>query len=292
MNALAEAWRRRGGYRTINGFGLFVVDLAPTEVALGPPIVVLHAFPTSSFDFRAVVDELARHRRVVLPDLLGFGLSAKPDLRYSLGLQADLVAGLLAQAGVVGCALLTHDLGNLVGAELLARNLEGTWPVEVTARVLTNGLVCEDLARPSAGRQFLLHLPDRRFDEERAPERAAVMEAVTGTHSPTSSLDADVLAAQWDLIAYLDGHLLLPRTARHLAGSPAAEARLTGALAGHPSPLTVVWGSDDPLAGPDDARQLTGRLETSGPVLLPAAGRYPMLEAPRRFVDAVSGALG
>lgn len=292
MNVRAEAWRRRGRYCTVGGFGVFVVDVPPVEVELGPPVLVLHAFPTSSFDFAGVVDELARHRRVLLPDLLGFGLSAKPDLPYSLALQADVLTGLLAVMGVTRCALVTHDLGNLVGAELLARYLEGSWPVEVTARVLTNGLVYEDLARPSAGRQFLLHLPDRRFDDEHAPDRATVMEAVAGTHSPTSSADGDVLAAQWDLIAYLDGHLLLPRTARHLAGSPAGEARLTGSLARHPSPLTVVWGADDPLASPEDARTMTERLGTAEPVCLPGAGRYPMVEAPRRFADAVSGALG
>jgi pimeloyl-ACP methyl ester carboxylesterase len=292
VNTLAEAWRARGRYLTVGGFGVFVADVPAAEVELGPPVLVLHAFPTSSFDFAGVVDELARHRRVILPDLLGFGLSAKPDLRYSLALQADVVTGLLAGIGVTRCALMTHDLGNLVGAELLARHLEGSWPVEVTTRILANGLVYEDLARPSAGRQFLLQQPDRRFDDEHAPDRVAVMEAVTGAHSPTSSPDPDTLTAQWDLIAYLDGHLLLPRTARHLAGSAAAERRLTGAIARHPSPLTLVWGSDDPLAGPEDACTLAERLGTAEPVFLPGAGRYPMIEAPRRFVDAVSDALG
>jgi pimeloyl-ACP methyl ester carboxylesterase len=292
VNRLAEAWRGRGRYLTVGGFGVFVADLPAAEVELDPPVLVLHAFPTSSFDFAGVVDELARQRRVLVPDLLGFGLSAKPDLPYSLALQADVLTGLLAGIGVARCALVTHDLGNLVGAELLARHLEGSWPVEVTARVLTNGLVYEDLARPSAGRQFLLHQPDRRFDDEHAPDRASVMGAVTGAYSPTSSPDPDVLAAQWDLISYLDGHLLLPRTARHLAGSPAAEARLVGAVARHPSPLTLVWGSDDPLAGPEDACALAERLGTAEPVFLPGAGRYPMVEAPRRFASAVLDALG
>ncbi len=292
MNELAEAWQRRGRYHTVDGFDLFVVDLPPTEVALGPPVVFLHAFPTSSFDFAGVVDELSRHHRLLLPDLLGFGLSDKPDLPYSLGLQADLVSGLLEDLAVERCALVSHDIGNLVGAELLARHLEGSWPVEVTARVLVNGLVSEDLARPSIGRQFLLRQPDLRIDEQDAPDRAAVLASVTATYAPTTAPDPEVLAAQWDFISYLDGHRLLHRTVRHVAGSPPAEARLTGALARHPSPLTVVWGSDDPLADPEDVRVLATRLGAVGLALLPGAGRYPMLEAPHRFAQAVSRALG
>ncbi|MGC8462951.1 MAG: alpha/beta fold hydrolase [Acidimicrobiales bacterium] len=292
MNELAESWRRRGRYHTVDSFALFVVELPPTQVALGPPVVFLHGFPTSSFDFASVVDELARHRRLFLPDLLGFGLSDKPDLPYSLGLQADLVSRLLADLAVTRCALVSHDIGNLVGAELLARHLEGSWPVEVTARVLTNGLVYADLARPSNSRQFLLRQPDRRIDEQDAPDRAAVLGTLTATYSPTSAPDPDVLAAQWDLISFLDGHRLIHRTARHVAGSSAAEARLAGALAHHPSPLTVVWGSDDPLALPDDVRVLASRLGAAGFDLLPGAGRYLMLEAPRRFAEAVSRALG
>ena len=41
MNKLAEAWQRRGRYHTVDGFDLFVVDLPPTEIALGPPVVFL-----------------------------------------------------------------------------------------------------------------------------------------------------------------------------------------------------------------------------------------------------------
>ena len=58
------------------------------------PLLLLHGFPTSSFDFTAVLDPLRHGRRLLLLDGLGYGLSAKPDLPYTLALQADVVAGL------------------------------------------------------------------------------------------------------------------------------------------------------------------------------------------------------
>jgi pimeloyl-ACP methyl ester carboxylesterase len=56
-----------------------------------PAVLLLHGYPSSSFDFRAVLPHLADHARVAI-DFLGFGLSDKPrPRRYSLLEQADLV---------------------------------------------------------------------------------------------------------------------------------------------------------------------------------------------------------
>ena len=70
---------------------------------------------------------------------------------------------LVAEVGVDRLGLLTHDVGDTVGGELLARNLEGDWPVEITGRVLTNGSIYMRWARLSDGQRFLLDLPDRRL---------------------------------------------------------------------------------------------------------------------------------
>ncbi len=61
-------------------------------VKAAEPLLVVHGFPTSSHDFHLVVDRLAADRRVLLVDLVGFGLSAKPDLAYWVDLHADVVA--------------------------------------------------------------------------------------------------------------------------------------------------------------------------------------------------------
>ena len=135
MTAALAAWKARGRSRTLCGHRIFTLDLAASGRETAPPLLVLHGFPTSSFDFHRVVDSLAVQRRVVLFDMLGYGRSAKPDHHYRLADQADIAQQLLAELGIARFGMLTHDVGDTVGGELLARQLEGSWDVEVTDRV-------------------------------------------------------------------------------------------------------------------------------------------------------------
>ena len=59
--------------------------------------------------------------RLIAPDLLGFGRSAKPSRHdYRIGEQADICAAVMAEAGVGRCHVLAHDYGDTVAQELLA----------------------------------------------------------------------------------------------------------------------------------------------------------------------------
>ena len=132
-----DAWEQRGGYHDVSGHRVFVVDRSPTDGGEGArsPVLVLHGFPTSSHDWHRVLDRFAHRHRVVVPDLLGFGLSDKPDQRYSLFEQADLVEAIAGDLGLDEVALVSHDMGDSVGGELLARSLGGTLSFEVTRRL-------------------------------------------------------------------------------------------------------------------------------------------------------------
>jgi pimeloyl-ACP methyl ester carboxylesterase len=287
VNRLAEAWRAGGRMRTLCGHHVFTVEVPAAGRELRPPLLVLHGFPSSSFDFHRVVDRLAADRRVLLFDMVGYGLSDKPDLAYSFGLQADVAMALVAEEGVDRLGLLTHDVGDTVGGELLARQLEGGWPVEVTDRTLTNGSIYMRWARLSDGQRFLLDLPDQRLAPGSGPDRDTLVGGITATFSPGSEVGDEELTAQWEMIAHLDGQLLLPRLIRYVEERRRLEERFTGAIERHPAPLTVVWGRDDPIAVATMADALAD-LEGVRVELLDGVGHYPMLEAPDRFLDALS----
>lgn len=287
MNRLAETWRARGRVETLGGQSLFVVDIRPREREEQPPLLVLHGFPTSSFDFHRVVDRLAERRRVVLFDMLGYGFSAKPDLRYGIELQADLAMALVDRLGWERLGLLTHDMGDTVGGELLARQSEGAWETEVVDRTLTNGSIYLGMAHLSAGQLFLLDLPDERLEAATAPDRDTVVAGVLATLSPSTPPDDEEADALWDCMAFDEGQRLLPRLIRYIEDRRRRESRFTGAIEHHPSPLAVVWGRDDPIA--DVA--MTERFRQARPDLrlevLDDVGHYPMIEAPDRFAEAV-----
>lgn len=286
MNATAAAWRARGRWVDVAGETVFVVDLDAAAPDGTPPLLVLHGFPSSSFDFHRVVDALARRRRVVLFDYPGYGLSAKPDRPYTLRGQADVAVALCARFGIGRLGLLTHDIGDTVGGELLARSLEGSWAAEVTDRVVTNGSLYMDLARLSEGQRLLLGLPDQRL----APGtlgRAAVLAGLTATLAPDAEVSEGELEAVWELIDHHGGAELLPRLIRYVEERRALEGRFTPPVETHASPLTVVWGTADPIAVEAMAARLAARRPDARVVRLGGVGHYPMLEAPRRFLDAV-----
>jgi pimeloyl-ACP methyl ester carboxylesterase len=235
-----------------------------------------------------VLDALRAHRRVIAVDFLGFGLSDKPDLRYGMRLQADVVEGVARQVGFTSVALLTHDMGDTVGGELLARSLEGTLPFAITRRVLTNGSIYIDMAHLTTGQQLLLSLDDAPTDLVQADGFKA---GLAGTFSPNSAVGDDELDAQWLLAERNDGNRLLPRTIRYIEDRRAEERRFTGAIETHASPLAVVWGADDPIAVLPMTEQLTRARPDARVTILDGVGHYPMIEAPDRFAAAVTAAL-
>lgn len=287
VNPAVTAWERLGEYRELAGYRIFTIAAPAIGAERHEPLLVLHGFPTHSYDFHAVLDGLRRDRSVYLLDFLGYGLSQKPDIEYKLATQADIVVELTAALGITQVALLTHDMGDTVGGELLARQVSGEWPVDVTRRVLTNGSIYIEMAHLSAGQQLLLGLPDARM-EPGLVDGTAVQAGVAATFSPSTTVDDDELVAHAELITRDDGHLLLPRVIRYIEERRRNQDRYTGAIESHPSPLGIVWGVDDPIAVVGMVDRLRAARPDASVSLLEGVGHYPMIEAPPRFVDAVN----
>jgi pimeloyl-ACP methyl ester carboxylesterase len=282
------AWAAQGTVRRLAGHDIFAIDAPASGDQTGEPLLIVHGFPTSSFDYAHLLGRLREHRRVVLVDLLGYGLSAKPDLHYTMALQADVVVALTTELGLDRLALLTHDMGDTVGGELLARQVEGTWPVEVTRRVVTNGSIYIDMAHLTDGQQLLLSLPDERLEAGGPDERALAASLVATLAPAASQTDMSAHAA---LVAHDGGAALLPRTIRYIEERRANERRFTGAIETHPSPLHVIWGPLDPIAVAPMAEQLVERRPDATLTWIDGAGHYPQIESPEEYGAAVGLAL-
>jgi len=151
-----------GTYRTLAGLKTFTIEVPATGAETLEPVLVVHGFPSSSFDFRHVVDALAEHRRVLLFDMIGYGLSAKPDRAYSVDLQADVAQAFVADAGVSTLALMTTMSATPSAASC--------WRVRPKAggggHHAARGHQRQHLHRDGAshrGQELLLSLPDERL---------------------------------------------------------------------------------------------------------------------------------
>jgi pimeloyl-ACP methyl ester carboxylesterase len=287
--SIVDEWEQRGRYLDIDGHRVWTLDVPAAHSTNKDPLLLLHGFPTCSFDWRHVLDAFRGDRRVVMLDFLGFGLSDKPDWRYSLRGHADTVEAVAREYGLTRLALVTHDMGDSVGGEVLARSLDGTLGFEISRRVLTNGSIYIEQAHLSAGQQLLLSLDDARLEGDAAALVGGdgFIGGVAATFSSHSNVSAEEMNAHWELAARHDGHLLLARSIRYIEDRRKEERRYTGAIEKHPSPLGVVWGADDPIAIVAMTDELHAARADAPITVLDEVGHYPMIESPQRFAEAV-----
>jgi pimeloyl-ACP methyl ester carboxylesterase len=87
----------------------------------GPAVLLLHGYGETGDMWAPLAMALARDYTVVVPDLRGMGLSARPATGYDKKTQGQDIAGLLDRIGVARTDLVTHDIGNMVGYAFAAQ---------------------------------------------------------------------------------------------------------------------------------------------------------------------------
>lgn len=90
----------------------------------GPAVILLHGYGETGDMWAPMAADLAREYTVVVPDLRGLGLSAKPAGGFDKKTQAGDVAGVLDDLKIGKAALVTHDIGNMVGYAFAALHPE------------------------------------------------------------------------------------------------------------------------------------------------------------------------
>ena len=254
----------------------------------GPPMTLLHGFPSSSHDWAKVAPALAERHALLLPDFLGFGASDKPrEHEYSLREQADLVEALWAREGVTSTVVVGHDYAVSVTQELLARRAEGALGVEIAAVHLLNGGLYPDVHRPQPTQEALL-------DPEQGPRIAAMMneELMVAALAPTFADDHDAAADGadiWESFSRDDGHAIAHLLIRYMLDRRADERRWVDALERTEVPLAFVWGMLDPISGAHMAERIRERRPDARFTALDDVGHWPPLEAPERVAAALLG---
>ena len=97
----------------------------------GPAVLLLHGFGDTGDMWIPLAEILVKDHTVIAPDLRGMGLSSHQDGGYEKTAQAQDLASILDKLGVQDVALVTHDIGNMVGYALAA-----LYPAKVTRWVV------------------------------------------------------------------------------------------------------------------------------------------------------------
>lgn len=220
---------------------------------------------------------LSAGRRVLAPDLLGFGRSDAPDAtsRYSMAGYADQVAGLLDHLGLERVVLGGLSMGGYVAFACLRRHGE-----RVGALVLADTRAGADT--PTAF--------DRRSDQQ---EQVARVGTATLVETLLAGLLCDHSRAHRPEVVDHVRRLMANRPAGYIGALEAMKHRpdSTAELASIAVPTLVVVGADDALSPPEVAREMHESIPGSEMAVLERAGHLSNLEAAEEFDAAVGGFL-
>ena len=131
--------------------------IAYLDQGQGPPVILIHGFGGSMWQWEYQQAALAGQFRVITPDLLGAGLSDKPEIEYRPDQLMEFLTGFMDALHIPQAVMI----GNSMGAGL-AIGLALDYPTRVSALILIDGLparVMDHLGSPSLRRALTTPAP-------------------------------------------------------------------------------------------------------------------------------------
>jgi len=237
------------------------------EGGQGEPLVLLHGFGADKDNFLRVARFLTPHYRVIIPDLIGFGESARPsDADYAPTAQAQRLHALMQALGVQGPHLGGSSMGGQIAltyAALQPAQVRSLWLIDPAGVWSGPESELQKMIRET-GRNPLV----ARSEDEFAETFAFVMNDPPFVPRPM----LDVMARQ-----RIRNFALEERIFKQIRAD-SVEAR----VAGMATPALIVWGDQDRGLHVDTANVLHKLMPNSRVVIMPGIGHLPMIERPQQ----------
>jgi pimeloyl-ACP methyl ester carboxylesterase len=286
VNARVGAWRDNGRDEEFRDRRIHLFERGGG----GPLLLLLHGFPSSSYDWRLLLDIETNHA-VLAPDFLGFGLSEKPrDHDYTLHWQADMVEEMVRRSDHGGPVFfVAHDMGTSVANELMGRDIEGSLEMDLIGGLLLNGSMVQDAASPTLGQRILRSAVGGLFS--RLSSERFFRQQFGSIFSPDHPLTDEEAEDQWELVCASGGRTINHKTIAYMDERFKHADRWHGALRDWQKPLSVAWGMLDPVAT-EQVLDAVIALRPGAPVTrFEDLGHYPQIEDPQRVANALQAAM-
>lgn len=278
-----QMWKQRGRELRLLDRNIFVIDEGAREA---PAIVFLHGFPTASWDWAPIWPELVKRYRLIALDFLGFGFSDKPRAHdYSIMEQADLTEALVRELGLKTFHVLSHDYGDTVAQELLARQNQGSGAGQWLSLCLLNGGLFPETHRALFVQKLLLSRVG--FLANRLFRQSALDKSLQRVFGPETQPTQETLDAFWALIEYNNGKANFYKLIHYMSDRRRHRDRWVGALQEASIPLAIINGSADPISGAHMVTRYRQVVSEAHFIReLPDIGHYPQMEAPKAVAQA------
>jgi pimeloyl-ACP methyl ester carboxylesterase len=249
------------------------------DAGSGPPVLLLHGLACCWQSWTCNLDALLASRRVVAPDLPGFGASEMPSDRISIRGYAECVEELCSRLDFGPVAVVGHSMGGFVGAELALSH-----PERVDRLVLVSpaALWSETRrARPLAAFSRLTEVGGAWFASrwETAARRPRLRRLVLAPMiDRPQELPPEVC---YQVMRGSGGPGFVP------ALQELAHYRIRDRLPLIRAPALIVWGANDRLVSVSDADELESLIAHTEVEKFEKVGHFPMVERPERFNEVV-----
>ena len=257
------------------------MTVAYRELGSGPPVVLLHGWPTSSFLWRNVMEPIARANRVVAPDLPGFGASDKPlDVDYDFDFFEAALDGLLDALDIAQTGLAVHDLGGPVGVHWALNR-----PGRVTRLALLNTLVYPQFSEAVMAFIKACTEPELR---EQLTSAAGLEAAMRLGLADESKLTPEVIEGVREPFGDDDSRRALAAAGIGLRIEGFAE--MERGLSSLDVPVRIIYGEGDRIL--PDVAETMARVKRDLPqaevTALPGCGHFLQEEAPDRIGEELA----
>ncbi len=259
--------------------------LAYLEAGQGPPLLLIHGIAEAAWAWEVIIPALARRHRVIAPDLLGHGRSAKPRGDYSLGNQATLMRDLMISLDIEHATLVGHSLGGGITMQFAYQYPErcermvlvasGGLGQDVTFLLRSLGLPGADFVAPlvlsNITRDMMLGTARwlGRRGLKASPGQKAMWRSYAGLTEPATR---DAFIATVRAVVDQRGQRVSALERLYLARS---------------MPTLLVWGENDRVIPVSHAHSAHEEMPGSRLEIISGAGHFVQLEKPQRVAELI-----
>jgi pimeloyl-ACP methyl ester carboxylesterase len=250
--------------------------IAYLDVGEGPPVILIHGFGGSMWQWEYQQHTLSQHFRVVTLDLPGAGLSDKPEIDYRPDQMLDFFLGFMDAVKIPQATLV----GNSMGAGL-AIGMALEYPTRVAKLVLVDGLpqhVMEKLTSPSVRRALETRAPDWLISFGNMLFGGLMIESVLKEIVHDPALLTPAVIERSNRNRQRPGIIKPIMAVRE--NLPLWESEFAVRVGTITHPTLVLWGEEDrvfPIAVGEELHQI---IKGSQFIRIPKAGHIPQWERP------------
>lgn len=275
MQRDTHSWRKKATYFDFQGHQIAYWTSENTNAR---PLLLVHGFPTCSWDWLPVWEDLGREHWLIACDMIGFGLSDKPGSGYSIHRQTDLQEALLGHLGIGEFDALVHDYGVSVGQEMLARQQDGSGFAGLGQTVFLNGGIFPDQHRQRPIQK--LGTSPLGFLVGLLMSRQSFGKSFSEVFGPATQPSAHELDEFWEFISHKRGNRITHKLLHYIADRVTHKERWEAALITAQDKIGLINGALDPVSGKHAYDKWRITVPRARHHLIETVGHYPQVEAP------------